>query len=413
MIDVKLMRWVDGAVGAALCRGLAAAKTAASIVPRARRDVRTIAVMKFFGLGSIIVASPSLAALREAYPNAKIIFVTFKANREILEILNLADQTILIDNSSMTAMAKSTLAAIAELRRQNVDLAIDFEFFAKYPLALASLSSIRQKAGFYLTLEPWRQTLLDVHGYYNHYYHTRDIFLSLIYLLVTGDKYYLDFDAWRARYAYPKVEPSEIDRQRVRELLAKRGMQAGQKLILVNPNSAIELAPQIRRWPEERYSDLGTAILRDRDDAFVAFVGAKSESDYTSRVATRCRSERAISLAGELSLRELVAALSLAQVFVTNDSGPMHLACVVGTPTVGLFFAESPVLYAPLGQRVEVVAPNSYAIPMFNVYNGKNAIGLENIPAQTISVEHVLDRMASVLSARGAVAAKLAGERKR
>src|SRR5262249_44632835 len=186
--------------------------------------------------GSIIVASPSLAALREAYPGAKIIFLTFSANREILDILGLVDQTILIDNSSLTAMARSTLAAMQELRRQKVDRAIDFEFLAKYPLALASLASIPQKAGFYLTLEPWRQTLLDVHGYYNHYYHTRDIFLSLVYLLVTGDKYYLDFDSWRERYAYPKIEPSEVDERRVQELLAKRGMQPGHKLVLVNPN---------------------------------------------------------------------------------------------------------------------------------------------------------------------------------
>jgi len=61
---------------------------------------------------------------------------------------------------------------------------------------------------------------------------------------------------------------------------------------------------------------------------------------------------------------------------VSNDSGPMHLACLVDAPIIGLFFADSPTLFAPLGSRVRSVAPPLYSIPLFSVYNGKDvAVG--------------------------------------
>ena len=400
MIDVKLMRWLDQSVGTALCTALAGWKRATSIFRRESSEVRTIAIMKFFGLGSIIVASPALRALHESYPDAKLIFVTFKQNREILDILGLVDQAIFIDNSSMAAMLRTSLAAIAELRRQRVDLAIDLEFFAKYPLALASVANIPRKAGFYLTLEPWRRSLLDVHGYYNHYFHTRDIFLSLVYLLVTGDRYYLEFDKWRERYQYPRIEPYDVDLRRVHELLATKGMKPGQRLILVNPNAAAELAREIRCWPEERYSELVQAICREHGDAFVALVGAKSESDYTGRIAASCHSDRVVSVAGEMSLRELLAALSIAHLFVSNDSGPMHLACLTGTPIVGLFFAETPTLFAPIAEHAETVAPNLYSLPMFSVYNGKNPVNLDNTPARAVSIEEAMVAVRKLIAVR-------------
>src|SRR5262249_51816270 len=158
----------------------------------------------------------------------------------------------------------------------------------------------------------------------------------------------------------------------------------------MNPNVAAELAPNIRRWPETRYSELASAISREYKDAFVAFVGAKSERDYTTRIATACQSERVVSTAGELSLRELLALLSQAHLFVTNDSGPMHLACLVGTPIVGLFFAETPTLFAPIGEHVATVVPQLYSMPMFSVYTGKNAVNLENMPARAVSVEEAM-----------------------
>src|SRR5207245_2424895 len=128
-----------------------------------------------------------------------------------------------------------------DLRRTKCDLVFDLEFFAKFPLVLGSLAGIPKKAGFYLTAEPWRRELLDVTGFYNGYFHTSDIFLSLVYLVVTGDHYYLDFKEFAAKYRYPQVEVSAVERAALRAKLAGLGIKATDPLIIINPNTSPDL----------------------------------------------------------------------------------------------------------------------------------------------------------------------------
>ena len=152
--------------------------------------------------------------------------------------------------------------------------------------------------------------------------------------------------------------------------------------------------------------------------ARVCFVGAPNEREYVRSVADHCKTPRRHVLAGELSLRELLVLLAEAKLFVSNDSGPMHLACLVDAPTVGLFFADSPTLFAPLGSRVRAIAPDLYSIPLFSVYNGKDvAVGkpsreIGNAAACTVSVETVMRACRELLATRPALAVDLVSERR-
>ncbi|HVV84554.1 MAG TPA: glycosyltransferase family 9 protein [Kofleriaceae bacterium] len=406
-MNVKAMRRIDGLVGNLVCSILAAVKQVATPFARPRGPIKKVVVMKFFGMGSIVVASPCLAALRDLYPGVELHFVTFKGNRELIDILGVVDRAHYVDPSTPATFARSTLQVVRELRAADVDLALDLEFFAKFPLALSSLAGIRKKAGFYLQVEGWRRTLLDVRGVYNHYHHTREIFLSLVYLLATEDPYFLGFEAFAARYAYPRFVPSQLERAALRKKLGAR-LPAGDELVVINPNTSPDLAPEARKWPEERYAQLAERLLRERPRARVAFVGAPGEKAYVERVAAQVAPElrgRASSLAGELSLRELLVLFAEAALVVSNDSGPMHLACLVDAPTVGLFFADSPTLFAPLGSRVRSVAPALYSIPLFTVYNGKDmsagrpAVEVTNAAACTVSVDQVLAEARALLAA--------------
>jgi ADP-heptose:LPS heptosyltransferase len=413
LMNVKVMRRIDGLVGNLVCSTLAAVKQVATPFARPRGPIKKIVVMKFFGMGSIVVASPSLAALRDLYPGAELHFVTFKGNRELLDILGLVDRAHFVDPSTPATFARSTLAVIAALRAADIDLAIDLEFFAKFPLALSSMAGIRKKAGFYLQAEGWRRTLLDVRGIYNHYFHTRDIFLSLVYLLATDDPYFLGFADYAARYHYPRFVPTQLERAALRKKLGAR-LPAGDELIVINPNTSPDLAPEARKWPEERYALLAERLLRERPRARVAFIGAPGERPYVERIAGKVAPDlraRAYSLAGELGLRELLVLFAEAALVVSNDSGPMHLACLVDAPTVGLFFADSPTLFAPIGSHVRSVAPPLYSIPLFTVYNGKDmsagrpSAEVTNAAACTVSLDDVLREIRPLLATQPAAAA--------
>ncbi len=391
-MQIELMRWVDQQVGNLLCGALAMARRANVFRDGKLPDsYRKIAVMKFFGIGSIVVASPSLLALREAFPDAKLMFVTFKGNREVVEMLGVTDDNIYIDPSSAKSFAETTFAAIKRLREEGVDLAIDFEFFAKFPLTLATMGGVKYRAGFDLNLEPWRGTLLDIPGVYNHYFHTKDIFLSLVYLLKTGDTFYLDFDRWRENHRYPKVEVDPRETKSVELYLSRHGHGSGRPLIVVNPNAAAELAPELKRWPQERYSMLCDSLAERYPNATILLTGSRGERDFVERIRMGTREpSRVVNSAGELTLRELLALLKKASVFVSNDSGPMHLACLVDVPIVGLFFAETPVLFGPITERAITIAPALYSIPLFTVYTGKNAQKMRNLASEVVTIQEVM-----------------------
>jgi hypothetical protein len=111
MLDIRLMRKLDSVLGNLACNALALQKRMLSSKQDAQslraRPVRKIAVMKFFGMGSIVVATPCLQALREQFPGAEIHFVTFKSNRELLEILDLTDKAHFVDPSSPKSFVAS------------------------------------------------------------------------------------------------------------------------------------------------------------------------------------------------------------------------------------------------------------------------------------------------------------------
>jgi heptosyltransferase-2 len=408
-MDVELMRRLDKVLGNAACSVLATAHQLRRPFAQARREVRNIAVMKFFGMGSIIVASRSLAALRDRYPNAKIHFVTFKSNAAILDILKLTDENHFVDPSTPQSFLASTLKVARDLRRAKCDLVLDLEFFAKFPLVLGSMAGIPKKAGFYLTAEGWRRELLDVTGFYNGYFHTSDIFLSLVYLVATNDHYYLNFNEFAAKYSYPRIEPTELERAALRSKLAKQGIRPTDALFVINPNTSPDLAPEARKWPADRYAQVADQLVATTPNSRALFIGAPNERDYVTSVAAHCKSQRAHVVAGDITLRELLVLFAEAKLVVSNDSGPMHLACLVDAPIIGLFFADSPTLFAPLGSRVRSIAPDLYSIPLFTVYNGKDvAVGrpsleIGNAAACTVPVETVMRAARELLAARLAV----------
>jgi len=399
------MRRLDRVLGDAACSVLATAHRVRKPFVTTR-PVKKIAVMKFFGMGSIIVASRSLAALRDGYPGAEIHFVTFRSNQAILDILGMTDHNHYVDPSTPQAFLKTTMQVAAALRRAKCDLVLDLEFFAKFPLVLGSLAGIPQKAGFYLTSESWRRELLDVTGFYNSYFHTSDIFLSLVYLCVTGDYYYLGFNDWSAKYRYPRIEPSDLERAQLRTKLAGHGIARTDPLFVINANTSPDLAPEARKWPKQRYAQLADELVAHTPGGRVCFVGAPGEREYVRSVAELCKTPRRHVLAGELSLRELLVLFAEAKLVISNDSGPMHLACLVDAPIIGLFFADTPTLFAPIGTRARSVAPALYSLPLFSVYNGKDvAVGkpsreIGNAAACTVSLETVMTEARDLLAAR-------------
>lgn len=361
--------------------------------PRTAPDrVRVVLVTKYLGLGSIILATPMIRRLRERYPQARIVFLTFRENAEIARMLGLFDEVLTVESGSLGGLVRDTLGALARLWSLGVDVVCDLEFFARYSTLMAYLSGARTRVGYFSRIA-WRGHLLTHPVYYNPTKHITRVFLAQAEILGA------EVDE-EAPVRLPDLPRDDGAAGRLRAALAERGVPDDARLLVVNPNaSALCLE---RRWMPDRFARVVDALLKERADLHAVFVGSPSEADYTRSVAELCRErERVAVLAGGAGLRELAELLRDAELFLTNDSGPLHLATLVDTATVSLFGPETPTLYGPLGTRQRVFYAGVYCSPCLNVYNAKTAAcGGDNICLQAFGDAPVLQACRELLDVR-------------
>jgi ADP-heptose:LPS heptosyltransferase len=120
----------------------------------------------------------------------------------------------------------------------------------------------------------------------------------------------------------------------------------GRSYVVMNVNAS-PLALE-RRWPAERFVQLAQGLIK-RYKTEVILIGALAEKKYTHAVAQAIAAPGAIrNLAGALSLPELAGVIEGAALFISNDSGPLHLAAALQKPVVGFYGPETPKRFGPL-----------------------------------------------------------------
>lgn len=345
----QLALWIDRRLGPLLCVLLATWRRAfgAPAPLPAPESVEKILVLKLWGMGSIVLASPLLERLRERHPQARIDFLTLRENAAILELIPQLDRRITLDlGGGILRFLLSTLQTLSRLRRERYDLLYDLEFFTRFSAIFSRLARPRRSHGF-SSKNQWRGRLHDVQVPFNAYHHVALNFLALL----RGDPMDpIDSSPIETDSALPLLRPPDAVWQECRaRLAADPAWREGRRLVVVNPNAG-DMALE-RRWPAERVAELLTHLCARRELVVVA-IGAPAEREYVESVIRAARLEgRVVNAAGRIDVPQLVALLGHAEVVVTNDSGPLHLASAAGASTVALFGPETPVLYGPLRAR--------------------------------------------------------------
>ena len=361
------MRWIDHWVGLPLCLLLGMLVTMRRrLLPGRELPIReggTIVVFKFFGLGSIIEATPLLRAIRRRYPRTRLAFLTFSPNRALLERLNLCDEVRVIRTRPPPGFVIDTLRELAWLRRRDVDAIVDLEFFSKFSTLMAAVGGGRRRVGYHLN-DFWRFSLLTHPVYFNYYRHITDLY------------------AHAGRQIDVTVESQELSavpvddraRSRVARSLEEQGWMPGGRVIGINVNAG-DLSLE-RRWPPEHFARLIEELLRRHRDLCVVLTGSPDESEYVQGIWNRLGATarpKALVTAGRWTLDDFLASFERMTCFVTNDSGPMHLAAAQGTPLVSLWGPGRPEFYAPRVPNHEVIYqrfPCSPCLYMFTTFEG-------------------------------------------
>ena len=171
--------------------------------------------------------------------------------------------------------------------------------------------------------------------------------------------------------------------------------------MLLNANTSDRDLVPLRRWDPERYAELARRLLAAHDDVYIAFTGAPSEAAEVEPLVSSLAHPRCFSMAGKTSMRQLLVLYSLAEVLVTNDSGPAHFAAVTDVDVVTLFGPETPTLWSPLGPRSHVIWLALPCSPCLSAYNNRLSIACrDNVCMQGITVERVFETVIRILAAR-------------
>lgn len=387
-ISIRSMKLIDELLGPIVCFGFHIYNMARRPFVKYKLEpdrVRNIVLIKFFGIGSIMLAGPMIRALKGKFKNARIIILTFSSNVAVCRRIKLIDEVVAVRTDNWLGFMLSLGSAILRLRKKRCEISIDLEFFAKSSTLIQYLCGTPVRVGYYLIQigifikMMWRGNLLTHQVYYNPHRHATEVFLALARALGadTGD----------LGLAQPEI--FDADREKVKAIFQKEGISGQDYTIAMNINASplcIE-----RRWPMEYFAQLADK-LRKHKNVRIILIGDTGDVEYVRAFMDSMQSAAGIiDLTGKLDIGALCALLSSVKLLITNDSGPMHLAASLGTPVAALFGPEVPERFGPAGgPRHLVFYSGVYCSPCLNVYNQKTAPCLgDNACMKLISPEEV------------------------
>ena len=296
-----------------------------------------ILVVKLDHLGDVLLATPVFSNLRRAYPNTELHALTGAWSRVVLEKHRDVSKVIEYNSpafcrTGQPTSLKQTFQLYRALRRQKYDLMVELR------------SDWRVVWFAFLRLTPKRldRAALQVANKLGlaQFTGTHETTRNLDVLKQTGIPIPVQTTSFSV---------TAEDKKWASDFLATHQIDREHPLIAIHPGSPIEL----KRWLPERYTELADWLIAQKG-AQILFVGVKDEIQIITDIQARMRGE-SINIAGETTLTQLASILPRCNVFIGNDSGPMHLAAAVGTHTIGLYGPGDPTRFGPVGEKCQTI----------------------------------------------------------
>lgn len=290
-----------------------------------QRDFSRILAISTTAVGDTLLSTPCFSALRRLNPRARI--VALMRDRHASMFRNNPDLDGIISFKKGWAGFLQNLSAV---KNENFEAAFVFHVSDPGPVGLAALAGIAFIAG--KSLHPPFDPLFTLRTFPDYSRHTIARRLAILQLMYPG------FTDWPTRLVLPLIK-EETDRAREK----MRAMWGG----AVHRGPVVGLQPGASRpykiWPRERFVDLARRLFATFPDLHILILGDKSEAALGNAIADGVEAPgRIVSLCGQTGIEELPAVISGLDFLVTNDTGSLHIAIAVGTPTISLFAATDP-----------------------------------------------------------------------
>lgn len=288
-----------------------------------------ILLVRLGALGDVVHTVPAAAALRTAFPDARIEWLVDARHRAIVDLVTAVDRAIPLQRSTLSGWSD----VIRALRQTPYDVAIDLQGLLKSAV-LARASGARRVVGFsiwHLREKTARPFYSDAHDAEGGHVITKN--LRLLAAIGVHDE----------TIRFPLADPPSPALDHLRHRIGPR------PFALINAGAAW---PN-KRWPPERFGQIA-AFLREACGLEPVVLWGPGEEILASRV-TAASSGTAIE-APRTTVTDLVALARAASLVISGDTGPLHIATAVGTPTVSLFGPTDPERNGPFDPADAVIS---------------------------------------------------------
>jgi len=402
-MKISSMRKADRWLGVPVCFVLSIARLLGAVFGRGPRQLQRILFIKLAEQGSTVLAAGAIRRAVELVGAENVYFLVFQENRFILDVMELIpwENVYAIPSGSLFSTIGGAISAVRAMRRAKIDTAIDLEFFARSSAILCYLSGAGRRVGFHAFFgeASYRGDLMTHRLSFNGQLHASEVFRMMVDAATAPAEQLPTLDCLPMQDGVaPVFKASAQEVNEVKELLRQEAGGKISRLILLNPNCS-DLLP-LRSWPADRYVELAKRLLAARSDLHVVFTGGPAEAAATQKLAMSVASPRVISLAGKTTLRQLLVLYGLAEVIVTNDSGPAHFASMTPVDVVVLFGPEAPRLFAARTPRNHVLWAGIACSPCVNAFNDRQTACRNNVCMQRITVEQVVDEVKAACESR-------------
>ena len=294
-------------------------------------------------LGDMLQMSPTIAGLKAENPSVRITVLIEKQFATICKGIPGIDEVYVIDLSYVVRCIHREQDGIVEGFKYVDDLVIDlrskgFDYClnmsnSSYTALLIKMLGIKDNRGwlsddegYRVMADPWAMLFSAF------VYHSNRDFNSLNLV----DIFRCAAEVKQHPHA-PCYETNEDAQRFAAQFLEDNGVVRGKMPLVCLQAGASQIK---RQWAPERFAKLLRLLIEDVG-AYVVFTGSASEQHIVDEVLSRYAHPRAINAVGKTNVEQLAGLLRLADVLVTGDTGPMHLAVAVGTPVVAVFLASA------------------------------------------------------------------------
>lgn len=302
-----------------------------------------ILVINFGQLGDVVLSLPAFRALRERFPEAKITAAVGKPSAAVIEMSRSSDTIIAVDrvalrDGSKLASIGRIFTLVRNIRRARFDLVVDLHSYAETNL-LGLLSGAAQRL---YSHRPNRS--LDYLGNFKPRPPRQDLSRHAV------DRYLdvLQPLNIKNQIRAPYLQTNEAADATVESLLKKANAHSNTLLV----GLFFGAGHVVRRWPVERYAEVADFLIRNDRVRVIVFAGPE-EREFVAKAKTLFPPTTIFF--DRLSIAQLASAQARLTLFISNDTGPMHIAAAVGTSVIVILDRPTPHSFTPVGDQHRIL----------------------------------------------------------